>query len=333
MNDTLNGKNILITGADGFIGSHLVEKLLKMEANVKAFVYYNSWNHVGWLNDVPESKRNILETISGDIRDSERVRKAIEGCDYVFHLSSLIAIPYSYHATQSYVETNVMGALNVLQACRESKSLIRLIHVSTSEVYGSAQTIPIDENHPLVGQSPYSASKIGADKMVESFYLSFGLPVVIARPFNTYGPRQTARAVIPTIASQLLSRCEKLELGALYPTRDFNFVTDTVDGLISLASCSEAEGQVVNIGSGEEWSIEQTAKLLMEVTGHSVPIQCNEIRLRPEKSEVSRLLADNRKIKELTGWKSSVSFKEGLNITSKWIRENLKYFNPNSYAL
>jgi NAD dependent epimerase/dehydratase len=333
MNDTLNGKNILITGADGFIGSHLVEKLLQMKANVKAFVYYNSWNHFGWLNEITEVAQNSLEIISGDIRDSERVRKAIKGCDYVFHLSSLIAIPYSYHATQSYVETNVIGALNVLQACRESESLIRLIHVSTSEVYGSAQRIPIDENHPLVGQSPYSASKIGADKMAESFHLSFGLPVVTARPFNTFGPRQTARAVIPTIASQLLSRCEKLELGVLYPTRDFNFVTDTVDGLILLACCAQAEGQVVNIGSGEEWSIEQTAKLLMEVIGHSVPIQCNEARLRPKQSEVNRLLADNKKIKELTGWESKVSFKEGLKITSNWVRENLKHFNPNRYAL
>jgi len=333
MSDTWKGKQILVTGADGFIGSHLVEKLLELGANVRAFVYYNSWNHIGWLNDVAEKTRNTMEILSGDIRDTERVRKGVEGCDYVFHLSSLISIPYSYHASQSYVETNVLGALNILQACRESDSLIRLVHVSTSEVYGSAQKIPIDENHPLVGQSPYSASKIGADKMAESFYLSFGLPVVTVRPFNTYGPRQTARAVIPTIASQLLSRCEKLELGALHPTRDFNFVTDTVDGLISLASCPEAEGQVVNIGSGEEWSIEETAKLLMEVTGHSVPIQCNQARLRPGQSEVNRLLADNKKIKRLTGWESCVSFKEGLARTSEWIGQNLKFFDPGRYDL
>ena len=333
MTESLSGKCVFVTGADGFIGSHLVEKLVELGATVRAFTYYNSWNQIGWLNDVPKEVLGNLEIFSGDIRDTERVHEGVEGCDYVFHLSSLISIPYSYKAPRSYAETNIVGALNVLQACRESGTLTRLLHVSTSEVYGSAQKIPIDEDHPLVGQSPYSASKIGADKMAESFYLSFNLPVVTARPFNTYGPRQTARAVIPTIAIQLLSGCKELELGALYPTRDFNFATDTVEGLIALALCLEAEGEVVNIGSGEEWSIEQTAGLLMEITGRSASIRCDQTRLRPEQSEVNRLLADNRKIKSLTNWKNRIHFREGLVKTSEWIDQNLKLFDLDRHTL
>lgn len=330
--ESLSGKKVFVTGADGFIGSHLVEILHDLGADVRAMVYYNSWNERGWLRDLPPATQDRVEIFNGDVRDAERIRTGVAGCDYVFHLSSLIAIPYSYEAPRSYVETNVIGALNVLQACRESSALKRMVHVSTSEVYGSAQMVPIPEHHPLVGQSPYSASKIGADKMAESFHLSFNLPVVTARPFNTYGPRQTARAVIPTIASQLLAGCDSLRLGALTPTRDFNYVTDTARGMIALALCPEAEGKVVNIGSGEEWSIEQTARMLMEITGREVEIHCDDQRIRPEKSEVNRLLADNIQIHALTGWRSEVSFRDGLGNTVEWIRKNIRYFDVNSYA-
>lgn len=331
-NQLLSNAKIFVTGADGFIGSHLIELLLENGADVRAMVYYNSWNEMGWLRDIPPSVLESVELFRGDVRDAERIRAGVAGCDYVFHLASLIAIPYSYDAPRSYVETNVIGALNVLQACRESTSLKRLIHVSTSEVYGSAQHVPIPESHPLVGQSPYSASKIGADKLAESFYLSFGLPVVTARPFNTYGPRQTARAVIPTIASQLLSGCSSLKLGALSPTRDFNFVTDTAAGMLALALCPEAEGKIINIGSNEEWSIEQTAKMLMEITGREVEIETEESRIRPEKSEVNRLLADNALIHSITTWRSSVPFRIGLEKTADWIARNLQYFDPKHYA-
>lgn len=332
MSESISGKNVFVTGADGFIGSHLVELLVAEGARVRAMTYYNSWNEKGWLRDISAQTLATTELFAGDIRDAERVRQGVRGCDYVFHLSSLIAIPYSYDAPRSYVETNVVGALNVLQACRESDALTRLVHVSTSEVYGSAQQVPISEDHPLVGQSPYSASKIAADKMAESYHLSFDLPVVTARPFNTYGPRQTARAVIPTIASQLLAGRTSLKLGALSPTRDFNFVTDTAAGMLALALCKEAEGQVVNIGSGEEWSIAQTVELLMEITGRKVDVVTEEARIRPEKSEVNRLLADNRKITGLTGWHSQVPFREGLERTVEWISRNLGYFDVDQYA-
>ncbi|MBU1881274.1 GDP-mannose 4,6-dehydratase, partial [bacterium] len=264
MHQQANGQKVLVTGADGFIGSHLVESLALAGASVRALVYYNSWNSIGWLSDCDPEILATIEIIQGDIRDTERIFQAVQGCHKVFHLSSLIAIPYSYEAPRSYVETNIIGGLNVLQACRNTDSVERLVHTSTSEVYGTAQTVPISETHPVVGQSPYSATKIGADQLAESYFRSFELPVVIARPFNTFGPRQTARAVIPTIASQLLSGCEELELGALTPTRDFCYVGDTVAGLIALSNCREAEGQVVNIGTGCEWSIEETAQLLMK---------------------------------------------------------------------
>lgn len=331
-NEKMRGKKVFVTGADGFIGSHLTELLVNSGATVRAMVYYNSWNERGWLKDIDPQVLEDMELFQGDIRDGDRVRAGVSGCDYVFHLSSLIAIPYSFEAPRAYVDTNVTGALNVLQACRDSDSLTRLIHVSTSEVYGSAQQVPIAESHPLVGQSPYSASKIGADKMAESYYMSFGLPVVIARPFNTFGPRQTARAVIPTIASQLLAGCQELKLGALSPTRDFNFVTDTARGMHALALCEAAEGCVVNIGSGEEWSILQTARLLMDIVGRQVEIFCDESRIRPEKSEVNRLLADNSLIHGLTGWRSQVPFKTGLEHTTQWIQRNLHCFDVSSYA-
>jgi NAD dependent epimerase/dehydratase len=321
-----------VTGADGFIGSHLVELLVRQGARPKALVYYNSWNENGWLRDLSADILEQVELVPGDIRDTEFIRELIKEQEYVFHLASLIAIPYSYIAPRSYVETNVLGALNVLQACRESKSLVRLIHVSTSEVYGTAQTVPISENHPLVGQSPYSASKIAADKLAESFHLSFGLPVVTARPFNTFGPRQTARAVIPTIASQLLTGCETLKLGAVTPTRDFNFVTDTAAGMLALALCPEAEGRVINIGSGIEWSIGQTAQLLMDITGQHVNIESEEERIRPSTSEVNRLLADNSLIRSLTPWKPTVRFEDGLRQVVEWIGKNKQFFDPKHYT-
>lgn len=330
--ESISGKKVFVTGADGFIGSHLVELLVGSGADVRALVYYNSWNERGWLRDAPADVLRNVEIFNGDVRDGERVREGVRGCDYVFHLSSLIAIPYSYQAPRSYIETNVIGALNVLQACRESDALTRLVHVSTSEVYGSAQQVPINERHPLVGQSPYSASKIAADKLAESYNLSFMLPVVTARPFNTFGPRQTARAVIPTIASQLLTGCSVLKLGSLSPTRDFNYVLDTAQGMIALALCEEAEGRVVNIGSGEEWSIGRTVELLCELVGRQVEVITDQNRIRPEKSEVNRLLADTSLIRELTGWQNKVPFREGLANTIGWIGRNLRYFDPEQYA-
>ena len=328
----LTGKTALVTGADGFIGSHLVELLVASGASVRALVYYNSWNEIGWLRDIPSDVLSNVEILSGDIRDAERVKQAVSGREYVFHLSSLIAIPYSYEAPRSYVETNVVGALNVLQACRQSETFSRLVHVSTSEVYGSAQQVPISESHPLVGQSPYAATKIAADKLAESFHLSFGLPVVIARPFNTYGPRQTARAVIPTIAAQLLAGRPRLELGALNPTRDFNYVTDTAAGMLALALSDPAIGRVVNIGSGQEWSIGRTVELLCEVTGKTVEVVSDQSRMRPEKSEVTRLVADNTLITRLSDWRPKVSFVDGLARTVEWMKGNLRYFDPHGYA-
>jgi len=328
----ISGKKVFVTGADGFIGSHLVELLVESGAEVSALVYYNSWNETGWLKDVNDSILADVEIIRGDVRDGEFIRQAVKDVEYVFHLSSLIAIPYSYYAPRSYVDTNITGALNVLNACRDSDAFKRLLHVSTSEVYGTAQFVPISEKHPLVGQSPYSASKIAADKMAESYYLSFELPVVTARPFNTYGPRQTARAVIPTIASQLAAGKNRLHLGALTPTRDFNFVTDTAEGMLALAMCSDAEGRVVNIGSGQEWSIAETAELLIGIAGRKVEIVTDEDRLRPEKSEVNRLLADNTLISQLTDWHTRVSFQEGLELTYRWIEKNPHYFDIEDYA-
>ena len=329
--NSLKGARVFVTGADGFIGSHLVEALVRGGAKVRALIYYNSWNAIGWLSDAAADVVKDIEIFTGDVRDAERMKQGIAGCAYVFHLASLVGIPYSYEAPRSYVDTNVGGALNVLDACRRSDSLVRLVHTSTSEVYGTAQTLPIAESHPLVGQSPYSATKIAADKLAESFHLSFGLPVVIARPFNTFGPRQTARAVIPTIATQLLSGAKKLKLGALSPTRDFNYVADTATGMLALATCKAAEGEVVNIGTGQEWSIEQTAGLLMETTKCVVPISCEQERVRPAASEVNRLVADTAKLRRLTDWQPATSFPEGLQRTVAWIGCNLARFNLDQY--
>ena len=332
MFESINGKRVFVTGADGFIGSHLVELLVEYGAEVRALVFYNSWNEIGWLKDIPQGMLDQVEIVRGDVRDGDHMRELVSGCEYVMHLASLIAIPYSYHAPRSYVATNINGALNILQACRDSDTLTRLVHVSTSETYGTAQYVPIDEKHPMVGQSPYSASKIGADKMAESYYLSFDLPVVTARPFNTFGPRQTARAVIPTIASQLIAGREQLKLGALTPTRDFNFVTDTARGMLALALSDNTNGEVINIGTGEEWSIAETVETLCEICGRDVEVLTDEARIRPEKSEVNRLLADNTKIQQLTNWKSEVPFREGLERSYRWIERNLHHFDVDHYA-
>lgn len=325
-------KTVFVTGADGFIGSHLVEELVKLGATVKALVYYNSWNYNGWLKEIDDTTLSNIEIVYGDIRDQNIIFNLIADCDFVFHLASLIAIPYSYKASQSYVETNTLGTLNVLNACLSSSKLSRLVHVSTSEVYGSAQFVPISEQHPLVGQSPYAASKIGADKLAESFNLSFGLPVATARPFNTFGPRQTARAIIPTIASQLLSGKKEIKLGAIHPKRDFNYVLDTVGGLLKIGQHDEAIGKTINIGSNSEWSIEQTAKLLMKLIGVEAEIVSDVERLRPKDSEVDRLLCDATLLKNITGWSQKFTFEEGLDKTVSWIRQNPQYFNSAKFS-
>ncbi|BCB96341.1 NAD-dependent dehydratase [Dissulfurispira thermophila] len=316
----LKNKKVLVTGACGFIGSHLVERLLEEGCNVRAFVFYNSFNHWGWLDSFPKEKLDKIEIFAGDIRDPNGVREAVKDVDMVFHLAALIGIPFSYHSPDSYIDTNIKGTLNVLQACKDY-SIERVVVTSTSEVYGTAQYVPIDEKHPLHGQSPYSASKIGADKIAESFYRSFGSPVVIARPFNTYGPRQSARAVIPTIITQLLNNKKEIHLGALHPTRDLNYVSDICRGFISLARCDEAVGKEINIGSGAEISIGDLAELLIKLTGSDARIVFDEQRKRPEKSEVERLVCDNRLIRNLTGWKPTVSLKEGLEKTIAWLRD------------
>lgn len=325
-------QKILVTGADGFIGSHLVEALLKEGYQVKAFVYYNSFNSWGWLDTLPIEKQKAIEIFAGDVRDPNGVRQAVKGVDIVFHLAALIGIPFSYHSPDSYVDTNIKGTLNILQACRDF-SVERVVVTSTSEVYGTAQYVPIDEKHPLQGQSPYSASKIGADKIAESFYRSFGTPVVIARPFNVYGPRQSARAVIPTMVTQLLSGKEDIHLGSTDPTRDLNYVSDTCKGFVALAECDEAMGKEVNIGSGKEISIGDLANLIISMINPDARIISEDSRKRPEKSEVERLLCDNTLIKQLTGWRPEVSLRKGIEKTIAWFRENenLKGYKSDIY--
>lgn len=316
----LSSKKVLVTGADGFIGSHLVEALLDKGCDVRAFVYYNSFNSWGWLDTLPPARRNQLDIFAGDIRDPNGVAQAMKGCDVVFHLAALIAIPFSYHSPDSYIDTNIKGTLNVLQAAR-SLNTERVLVTSTSEVYGTAQYAPIDEKHPFQGQSPYSATKIGADRLAESFYRSFKTPVVIVRPFNTYGPRQSARAVIPTVITQLLNGATTLKLGSLSPTRDFNYVKDTVQGFIALAAADAAIGEEVNIATGEEHSIGEVANALIAELNPAAKIVTQEERLRPENSEVFRLIGDNRKIARLTGWKPGHDFKAGLRDTVEWFRQ------------
>lgn len=328
----LINKKIFITGADGFIGSHLTESLLEKGCEVRALSYYNSFNSWGWLEDV---KNNVnLEIISGDIRDPHFCREAVRDCDLIFHLAALIAIPYSYVAPDSYVDTNIKGTLNILQAAKENEN-IRVIHTSTSEVYGTAQYVPIDEKHPKQPQSPYSASKIGADAMAMSFYLSFGLPVTIARPFNTYGPRQSARAIIPTIITQIASGKKEIKLGDLRPTRDLNFVKDTCKGFIALAESDETIGKEVNICSNNEISMAEVVDKIMTIMGKNVQIVTDKQRIRPEKSEVQRLWGDNSLIQQLTSFKPTYPIDKGLEETCSWYlkQANLSKFHTDIYNL
>ena len=327
---------ILITGADGFIGSQLTETLVRQGHKVRAFVLYNSFNSWGWLDSCTPDVAGQFEVFAGDIRDPHGVRTAMQGCDTVMHLAALIAIPYSYHSPDTYVDTNIKGTLNIVQAVRDL-GVGKMIHTSTSEVYGTARFVPITEEHPLQGQSPYSASKIGADQIAMSFYNSFDTPVSIIRPFNTYGPRQSARAIIPTVITQIANGKRKIKLGALHPTRDFNFVMDTVRGFISVAESEESVGEVINIGSNFEISIGDTVQLIAEVMGVEIEIETEEVRLRPEKSEVDRLWADNSKARDLTGWEpvygGREGFKRGLAETVAWFTkpENLKNYKTDIY--
>lgn len=323
---------VLVTGADGFIGSHLTEELVKSGEKVTAFCLYNSFGTLGWIDTLPKEIRSEIEIFTGDVRDPNGVRTAMRGQQRVFHLAALIAIPFSYHSPDSYVDTNIKGTLNVLNAARELGAE-RVMVTSTSEVYGTAQYVPIDEKHPFQGQSPYSATKIGADRLAESFYRSFDLPVTIVRPFNTYGPRQSGRAVIPTIISQLLAGQQEIHLGKLSPTRDFNFVKDTAHGFMAIANCPAAIGQELNIATGEEHSIGDLANELIAQINPNAKIVCEEERLRPEKSEVNRLLGDSTKMRALTGWKPEYTFEQGLAETVAWIRDNLNTYKVGQYIL
>jgi len=332
----IRGKKILVTGADGFIGSHLTEELVRQGADIRAFVFYNSFNSWGWLDHSPEDIRKSIDVFAGDVRDPHGVRKAVKDCDIVFHLAALIGIPYSYHSPDTYVDTNVKGTLNVVQAAREL-DVEKVIHTSTSEVYGTARFVPITEEHPLQGQSPYSASKIGADQIAMSFYTSFGTPVAITRPFNTYGPRQSARAVIPTVITQIANGKGRIRIGSTRPTRDFSYISDVVRGFIAVAESDRSVGEVINIGSNFEISVGETAKLIAEIAGTEIEIETENQRIRPEKSEVERLWADNSKARALTGWKPEYGglegFKNGLQHTVEWFTnpENLKYYKPDRY--
>jgi dTDP-glucose 4,6-dehydratase len=323
------GRKVLVTGAGGFIGSHLAERLVAEGAEVRAMVHYNALGSWGWLDTSP--LRGQMEVAAGDITDGDSVRGMMRDRHVVFHLAALIAIPYSYQAPSLYVRTNIQGTMNVLQASREF-GIQRLVHTSTSEVYGTAQRVPIDEDHPLQGQSPYSASKIGADKMAESYYCSFDVPVVTVRPFNTFGPRQSARAVIPTIITQCLTGTT-VRLGSLDPTRDMNFVTNTVDGFLRAAEVDEVVGRTVNLGSGREISIGDLAEMIAGRTGREVKVEQQGERLRPEKSEVNRLLADHSLATELLGWRPKVSLEAGLDTTIEWMREHLERYRPDVYAV
>ncbi len=312
---------ILVTGADGFIGSHLTERLVRAGHDVRAFVFYNSFNSWGWLDSLDKDVKDGLDVFAGDVRDPVGVRSAMRGCDVVFHLAALVSVPFSYHSPQAFIDTNVKGALNVVQAARDL-DVARVVHTSTSEVYGTALSVPIDESHPLQPQSPYSASKIGGDQIALSYYHAFATPVAVVRPFNTYGPRQSARAVIPTIITQALSGAREIKLGALTPTRDFNFVADTVEGFIAVAGAEAAVGEVVNVGGSCEVSIQRLVELILERTGSRAEIVTDEQRLRPENSEVRRLCCDNAKAARLAGWRPHYAGEQGLrrgiDATAAW---------------
>lgn len=322
----------LVTGADGFIGSHLTEKLVSQGYQVKAFAYYNSFNSWGWLDTLPGEVMKEVEVFTGDIRDPNGVKEAMKEADEVYHLAALIAIPFSYHSPDTYVDTNIKGTLNVLQAARDLETS-RLLITSTSEVYGTAQYVPIDEDHPYQGQSPYSATKIGADRLAESFYRSFDLPLTIVRPFNTFGPRQSARAVIPTIITQLLSGKEEIQLGSLTPTRDFNYVKDTANGFFEIARSKQTIGEEINIATQQEISIGQLAEELIKQINPNGKIVSDEQRLRPEKSEVNRLLGSNEKIKKITKWRPNYSFEDGLAETIEFFKENLGKYKTDIYNI
>lgn len=334
----LRGKKILVTGADGFIGSHLTETLIRQGCNVRAFVLYNSFNSWGWLDHAAADVKASLDVFAGDIRDPHGVRTAMKGCDLVLHLAALIAIPYSYHSPDTYIDTNIKGTLNVVQAAREL-GVSKVVHTSTSEVYGTARFVPISEEHPLQGQSPYSASKTGADQLAMSFHSSFETPVAIIRPFNTYGPRQSARAVIPTIITQIANGSRKLKLGAIHPTRDFNYIADTVAGFIAVAASDRTVGEVINIGSNYEISIGETVDLIAELMEVSLEIETDDIRLRPDKSEVERLWADNSKAGRLAGWQPVYAGREGLRRglaeTIRWFGDsnNLRQYKSDRYNI
>ncbi len=325
------GYKVLITGASGFIGSHLVEEMVRRGAQVKAFVHYNARGDIGLLRYADPQVLNQVELYFGDLKDPDAVRKAMEGTRMVFHLGALIGIPYSYVHPYDVVQTNVMGTLNVLTAARQLE-LERVIHTSTSEVYGSARYVPIDEAHPLQGQSPYSASKIGADKLAESFHLSFGMPITTVRPFNTYGPRQSTRAVIPTIIVQALTQ-DVIKLGNLDTTRDFTYVVDTARGFIAAAETEATIGEVFNLGVGEEISVGELANLIIKIVGRDVRIECESARMRPEGSEVNRLLSNNSKARQLTGWTPQFSFEQGLTQTIEWISQHLDIYQAKRYAI
>ncbi len=335
---SIRGKRVLVTGADGFIGSHLAEELVRQGHRVRAFVLYNSFNSWGWLDRSPDDIKRELDVFAGDIRDPHCVRQAMRDCDIVFHLAALITIPYSYHSPDTYIDTNVKGTLNIVQAAREL-GVSRVVHTSTSEVYGTARFVPITEDHPLQPQSPYSASKIGADQIAMSFHHTFGTPVSIIRPFNTYGPRQSARAVIPTIITQIAAGKRQIRLGAVSPSRDFNYISDTIRGFIAIAESARAVGQVINIGSNYEISIGDTALLIADVMGTSIDIETDEQRLRPKNSEVERLWADNGKARELLGWKPAFAGREGLRRgiaeTAAWLTkpENLALYKTDKYNI
>lgn len=330
----MNWKNttVIVTGACGFIGSRLAEALLQRGARVRALALYDARGGYGWLDDLPADTRRQIECLSGDVRDVEFVRRMIEPDSVVFHLAALIGIPYSYHAPRSYFETNLTGTLNILEAARD-RNASRVLVASTSEVYGTAQSVPINEDHPLQGQSPYSASKIAAEKAAESYWYSFDLPVTIVRPFNTYGPRQSPRAVIPTILMQLLNDCPTLKLGDWDTTRDFNFVNDTSEGFIRLAECPAAIGECVNVGSGTETSIRAIAETAQTLLKHQARLESDTARIRPARSEVRRLCAGNRRLRELTGWAPATTLADGLQATAEWIKQHPALYDPKRYYI